>query len=892
MLSGMEEDPIFVDNEHTPLTEHEVNLATTSAENPDFVQTPTQEASVLGQGTCSVSASHFILVSVTADIPNPGPDGHTTSEHHTTQYVRNYEEDTSSHGAELMNDVVAPNSPLSHSTGMLTSDGSGGEEQLANDEDKRDGQSRPQVSGDVDENCAGGIEAENENNEGDVDDDESYISSKLPQSVRKDLKELLRRMNMQRPYSPETDDPTPSLQSYSPHFRQARTASEEVADGLNDIFTRSSCSDHDIAEFGKRLKKQSRFRPPKPVVIGLLGDSGVGKSSLINSLLSMIGIAITGAGSRACTNNTIEYSYCFENQMAPFEIHVYFKDFKERCETLKGLLQRYVMHQQTALDAGTEEFSHSFMEAESALEIFQTMFRDYDEFSNDKNSRRFLGDATISRNDLRLTKMCDWLEQLVSKYQPDNNVMRLEANTPVELSKKIEPFVRTPSVGFGGSIPSSPWPIIQLVKIGLDSVILRDGLVIADVPGISDINRTRVNSAYQYLHKCDFLLVCANMPRVETNPGVMSQLTDAFRSHGGQKALIVTKADEVGESSDMQASSEEHQNLLELRTELSSVGRELKELNDKKKTFKRRNFPQDMQYRIEDLIKYKLLLEKVEKGRCMQILNRQTSQALQTSYTARTGDKSKLEVWCVSNSEYMQHLQDSEEDSTPIPVEYTGIPALRLRLRGMTEGANVKRLKLYIENSLPSVLTRAEIWSQPQAEKRHEKLAETLVAGLEDCEALVDSHGKVLNDLFQALILDPIRMNQDSWTAQAKDISSAWTNKARWNANTFWAWVRRMGKHKTKTKEFEDWNEQLLKPVNDTLHFVWKAFEEELLASTFDSLIKSLREAIDIIKEELVNSCSDSLPNMSPFYENLSVQKRLIEEHVTEERAEFEGNCK
>ena len=832
----MEESSLFVQNGSTSLAEHGANLATED--------------------------------SMTTDASNESVDSHTSER-------------------------TAPDSPMSTSMGVPTSGSVGAEEQAVDQGEQFDTQNRPpineDVDGDVNENHHSENEAENESDYSDAEE-VSYINSQLPSCIQKELKDLLRYA--QGPHNPENDDPSTNLQSCNPYFRQAQEACEAIANGINDLFARGPRSDSSIEAFSKRLKRQSKFRPPKLVTIAFMGDSGAGKSSLNNSLLSILELATTSGGSRACTNNIIEYCYCFENQMAPFEIHVYFHNLDERRKIIEELFQKLVAHQQTPLDMESDEYQLGFLESESAIEIFQALFRNHDEFSSEARSRSFLSNATGLRNDPRLTKMHDWVEQLVSEYHLNDDVMHLEAGTPSEFSKKIGPFVRALGADFDELSPPSPWPLVQLVKVGLDSELLRHGIIIADVPGISDINRTRVKNANQYLPNCDFLLVCAPMARSVTNPQTSSYLAQAFRSHGSRKALIMTKIDDIKDDIAIQTRFEEHRNLIELRTERHNVENELKSLYEQKKSLKRkRRTEQGVQDRIDELAEYQPLLETVEKGRCIQIRVGNTTPEMQVLYKERTKDQERLEVWGVSNSEYEKHLKNIDGVGFPIPIEYTGIPSLRLRLKELAETAKVETLKLYIKNALPNVLTRAEIWSQPQAEKRHERLGHIVAAGVQDCNKYIESHETALNVAVQALLLDSISENLDDWTRKARDLSSSWTNKAIWNVNTFYAWVKKMGKHKTRAKEFVDWNEQLLKPVNDTLIPAWRAFDG-LLADTFDSLIKSLRGLVDLIEEELGKGCNDSSLPLRPFYDQLSIQKALIEQRITEERTGFSRSCK
>ena len=725
----------------------------------------------------------------------------------------------------------------------------------------------------------------------DSTNESNYINQRLSPLLQKELRQLQKRT--ERPYDPAIDDPKPRWQSYNPLFHAVGEACEDIVQSMNDLFQQAQCSSPSILKVGEHLKAHSKFQTPSPKTIGLLGDSGVGKSSLINSLLSTPGLALTDAGSRACTNNTIEYCYRFDNQTRPYAICIYFLEAKERRRMIRQHFRDYALHKQSDQDMDSNEFQLSFMRSQTAVETFQTLFRDRDEFADQTRIHEFLDSATMSSRDARLSKLLDWIEELLSEYDLVDDVLRLSAGTPAELSKVIEPFVKTPASASEDSIPPSPWPIVHRVKIGLDSALLGEGLIIADVPGISDTNRTRVTNAFRYLRQCEFLLVCGNIARIETNPEVLSQLTKAFRTHGSNKALIATKADLIGESNDAQARMAENETVAELRGELENVSQEHKTLTEQWKALRKqkRHGNSDLHGRLDDLAEYKALLEQVEKGRCMQVRSGRTSQGLQSIYNAATGDYEKLEVWCVSNAGYNAHLQVCSESSFPIPIEHTGIPALRLRLKHLTEHAKVQNMQFRFQHALPNLLTTAELWANPTGAERLEGLTSIVAKGIEACEKILERHSTDLTIACQTQLLRPIQTKLDTWTAQSLAISQPWTDNKKWKANTFYAFLRRDGKHKTPTKGYHDWNEMLLQPAVATLNPAWSDFEDTV-SGTFVSCVETLKSLVDKIKEDLGHSHGGALISLHVFYEKLSRQKPILEMRVAEERRAFENKIK
>ena len=687
-----------------------------------------------------------------------------------------------------------------------------------------------------------------------------------------------------RPYNPEKDEPAPNWQSFNPHFKQIDIDCSKIVKGMNDLLNRVSASNPCLKVFKNSLENRSKFRPPEPILVGLLGNSGVGKSSLINSLLSVPGLALTDSGTRACTNNIIEYCYSFPNQQSPYSVKIYFFDAAKRRKVLNEHLQNYVMHQRVGQDMEEEGRSESFMTSETSFEVLSTLFNDRPEFANPTRGRAFLDKELDGPGREILGAMCQWLDELLRSYDVVEDALDLNADTPEDLAKVVEPFIKTPFIADNEPAQASPWPIVRLVKIGLDCPLLREGIVIADVPGVSDTNVTRVSYAYLHLRRCNFLLVCADISRIETDRSTQSHLSRAFKTNGSMKALVATRADVIGDSNELQSRAAQNELVRELRMVLERMNEDVKSLNDQKKKLKSKT-PGEVLLQLSELSEAKKMLEKIERGQYMRIRNQQAKRSLRATYKIATGDASELEVWFVSNSEYMLQLEAYDED-LPIPVEYSGVPALRLRLKHLTEAAKVEKRRFYVQHVLPDVLTSIEIWSNPVGAKRHDGLVNIVSQGLEGCEEIAERHLRALIEAFNESLLNVVGENVQRWKDESRAISRAWTDKRVWKVQTFVAFLRKHGKHKTSKKPFQNWNNDLHAPVLATLTPAWATFEGAV-ANIFGYCTDLLKELLNKVKEELNQSHGAALIPLHLFYQKIDYQKAVFENIVSTERANF-----
>lgn len=81
-------------------------------------------------------------------------------------------------------------------------------------------------------------------------------------------------------------------------------------------------------------------------------------------------------------------------------------------------------------------------------------------------------------------------------------------------------------------------------RVYLKSPILEQDVIIADVPGGSDVNYFRTTNASQYLQKCDMTIVVAKIDRVADDPSFRSLYLEAYRRRrSGSVILVATKSD-------------------------------------------------------------------------------------------------------------------------------------------------------------------------------------------------------------------------------------------------------------------------------------------------------------------------------------------------------------
>ena len=242
--------------------------------------------------------------------------------------------------------------------------------------------------------------------------------------------------------------------------------------------------------------------------VGVIGSTGVGKSSLINALLG-IGRLVPADCVGACTAVPIEISYLEEDGLYRAEIEFISEaEWEKELQLIipdlfdmKGNLMRDTSSKST--DAGV------------ALAKFKAVYpgirldsvKDYSFRQNSRDSEYLDKTESIREDDLH------------------------------RFTERLQHYVATPKkpVGKSTAAKDTPeenmqfWPLIRVVKIFIKSPVLRSGLVIVDLPGTQDTNAARAAAAKEYQKQCDGTWIVAPIIRAVDDRIAYNLLGDSFK---------------------------------------------------------------------------------------------------------------------------------------------------------------------------------------------------------------------------------------------------------------------------------------------------------------------------------------------------------------------------
>jgi hypothetical protein len=239
------------------------------------------------------------------------------------------------------------------------------------------------------------------------------------------------------------DEEPPANRFDQPVFQQALHDAKNLMTDLSNVLASSRLHrepDSKMKKLYEEALELSTFQCPSTRTVGFVGDSGAGKSSLINSLLHIQGLATANSSGKACTCVVTEYVY---HPLPNFELEVqYFsrEELEEKLSELLGSYRRYHLSQE-------EWESYELQACEVATDTFESMFRiqlrDGDDFlkSLDEQSA--------------LRRLMSWVDDF-----PHSTTLRETLDNADSCSQRLTELTSDPS-----SVDQpAMWPFIRKVR--------------------------------------------------------------------------------------------------------------------------------------------------------------------------------------------------------------------------------------------------------------------------------------------------------------------------------------------------------------------------------------------------------------------------------------------
>ena len=645
-----------------------------------------------------------------------------------------------------------------------------------------------------------------------------------------------------------TKSPTlPQFPPYrEPHFVSAVQIARKACGDAREFLTQ--WPDPKPLRCIEEIGRLADYEPSTEFMVGVIGISGVGKSSTINSVLDQKDLAKAEACGTAVTHYPVEYrqstghqqaEYVFEASLQPFDsLHLY----------LAQLLRSY--HREQLEDDVDDMDPSMFAEMKSdqaeAKNILDALFGHMQSYTSTTLS---IGeDHDLEPALARLTALAANLQ-----YPEDTDaqgIWRGEADTTESLNEKLSLI-----------ISSGLWPIVETVKITSKTQTLGRHLVVVDLPGNRDTNVARVKSAMRYQSRCDLLLVVVDMKRAiddslveETVQMVMKKPT----YNGNMKrhlAVVCTRSGVLSTDSEEQ----------KLRGKVKNQSRLMHLLKSLDDLAKNEDMP----------VKAYKKQEKSLRGDYIRMLiearNDEVSAKLKTKYDAG------LEIFCVDNTLYWDGDFNTETEQ-----QISGIQQLRQFITDLPHEPLFKHQNSFLKHDLPACVASFQTWvitclvdDQRLDERKeipHPQALEASIQQLHCCFDKIDnSYSKHVDSVLRTSGISI----QDRCMNVLQPLNA-------WHASSFRAWINHRGTHSTRGRGYACWNRDIVQCFANVLAHNWERFTADTRAHILDFNLQSSLEWKDYSQQ-----CSSVDPD-SPIAISAATRLLLIQDCIRNSMLEYD----
>ncbi|KAL2276767.1 hypothetical protein FJTKL_00429 [Diaporthe vaccinii] len=498
------------------------------------------------------------------------------------------------------------------------------------------------------------------------------------------------------------DEEPPSDEFHRPAFQRRLADTRKLLGDLTDVLSSSSVHlepDSTMKSLHERATKLSCFQPLSTRTVGFVGDSGVGKSSLLNSLLDYRGLARTTNNGAACTCVVTEYHYHAGDD---FVVEVEKFSIEELCDQLSELLGCYKNFH--AHGESLDEEARKDLEARAniAADTFRAMFR-----GSLQDDDWLLEES----QDVILDQFHDWMTSASGLQSPSRQVV-----TSLEQCSSL--LMQLTSEVLDAQVPAT-WPYIRKIKVSLKAHILSRGLILVDLPGLRDLNSARRNITERYIRNCHEIFAVCNIGRATTDVGVKCVFDLARDARLGHIGIVCTKSDDIDpEEIKDDWGKEPGRKIRKLLKSLHSLESELKEADEELATF--HNLPDMGPETHQELLELLEDRRNVEKKRnaedyelkryAIEMRNAYVVGRLQETYRDHTTAET-LHIFCVSNTMYWEKRTAEKSAAEPF-LNLSGIIAIRKHCTAIVSSSQLRTSSSFLDNDVPTLLSEIELWVQ------------------------------------------------------------------------------------------------------------------------------------------------------------------------------------
>ncbi|KAI0888522.1 uncharacterized protein GGS22DRAFT_198232 [Annulohypoxylon maeteangense] len=338
----------------------------------------------------------------------------------------------------------------------------------------------------------------------------------------------------------------------------------------HDIYFCDYCAQHNLQHHrewqpGNLIKRRQDFQ----VTVGVAGSTGSGKTSALNALLGYRELlptdnaeAATAVPCKIAYNSDIRPEFKFRALVTFRKREDLVKQLDQLFEDLKGRNELHDILSKSDEDLDALRLINSIVKP--SLELVKTVFG-----LRDDEIKGMTTDDLLARN--------------VDVDRVLGTTKCFHGSKPDEFSDTVRHYMDSTSAKHGDHGLNFPaWPLVDGVEILVKSDILRNGVVLVDLPGLADSVESRAAVAERYFPQLAATLIVSPARRAADDSTSVKLLSDHQelrmkldgKFHKRGYCVVVSQIDEIERRSDFKKewakSNKELQQLIKREQELKS----------------------------------------------------------------------------------------------------------------------------------------------------------------------------------------------------------------------------------------------------------------------------------------------------------------------------------
>ncbi|CEO60698.1 hypothetical protein PMG11_05280 [Penicillium brasilianum] len=597
----------------------------------------------------------------------------------------------------------------------------------------------------------------------------------------------------------------------------------------------------------REAKKLSEFKDQETRIVGFIGETGVGKSSVINSILDQRGLARSSGASAACTSVPMEYRYVDEAHPDAYTIEAEFMKEAEVNELLEELLRsirRAAVPTERSIIA-EENWPQYEAIGKMSHETIQAIFRDRPDLTIEYLARGAEDEILQELKQLAMDRLT---------FRPGGLSSLNYSVVAGDLERCKDELDRLTSDSEDNN-EHALWPFIKLIRVFLELPVLKTGLVLADLPGLRDMNYARVRATEKYLaNTCDEVFIVLGISRCVSNQSIY----DIVNKCGASKRIriVCTRAEETSAEESARGDSQFARRVRKMNADIKVLEEDSTRIGRQRQNARghRKAELAVLESTKEDRI-HELLYER--KAFIIRERNNSTTRELARTIHNREEHRDKdIKIFCVSNELYGNPPRQLAEKYRKL----SGVCELRSYCRSVPAEARMASASSFIGNQVSALMLSIHQWTLTGRDAVNSARARELRRVLEKAEAdlrqdFMSARGRLArtqNEVFTTFDTQVMQKLDPYFQRELKKkfvaVSDNWNDS--YHSASYAAFCRQNGTHTTKAKGAQCWNDELMAQARPALGIRWDAVYTWMMSQR-DVLHQDISTAFQTISNTL-----------------------------------------